>query len=766
MADNKSVKEQQPEREKAFGRRAFLGRSALYGGVTLPLLSGCGNGSSTFFNAEAQEEDADSDDQSGNGNQNSGDDQSGNDGEDNNNDQSGDGSQDGEEEQGFNASGYWQYRSDLSKLELNFDVSTFNADAMPRMNYVLPVAAMLDEAMYWTEGGGKSPLLLQWVREPVEASIGGEEASGIWSNAFGYRLTLNADGTALLEYDGESTDGDGFCGLNRLTANPFLQGVASGDPQSESLVLWSRFSPEEEALVNWSLAEDPLFQRPVQSGTLQALAEKDFCLKVQVSGLQANKQYYYRFEPVTAVDEHNRVQYSLIGRAKTLPVADAALDQLRVAVVSCASYPHGYFNGYRQVARHDDLDYVLHLGDYIYEYPGADAGADNDYADADAISAGRTYDADNRKEIVNLEDYRRRHQHYKEDADLQLLHSRYAFITTWDDHETADNSWDPDGSDTLGGAVNHSESSEGVWETRKSVAVQAYNEWMPITPINDFADPQIYRSFSFGTLAELMILDTRIQGRHQQPNVLTDDYNDPDRRLISEAQEAWLKERLRKSHEAGRTWKLLGQQVMMGQFKIPMASIATGLSDPSALPEALRENFEAFQNRDFFTGNPLDSYQQLVTMAENSKWLEVANTDQWDGYNANRQRIWDYVRDQDIDNLVVLTGDIHTSWAMELVKEPVNPWTETYGVEFVTTSITSPGLVDTKGVLEGALKVYNPHIKYTDLSKHGYLLLTLNPQNTTAEWYHLEDILDRNNNNQSISARYRVAAGSHSLEKA
>ncbi|MBF6057275.1 alkaline phosphatase D family protein [Thiomicrorhabdus heinhorstiae] len=749
MTDKKDFKEFELVQRREYGRRAFLGKSVFFGSAGLPLLSACG-GSSESFSGSLQSETADQTDETDNDQQN-------NDGNQDNDQQD----QTTEDTLGpFEAVGAWVYDPDSTNLELSFEQSNFSQESMPREYYVLPVTALYTDMMYWLENADNNYYLLQWIRSDEAQSAA---MTGVWRNSYGYLLTLEESGKAILQYSGESTEGDGFCGLNRLAKMPFLQGVASGDPQSDSVVLWSRFSQREEVQINWTVADDPFFEGLVQSGTVTALAENDFCTKVLVNGLQSGKRYYYRFETAEMTDEHNRVLYSLTGRCQTLPSADFSLQQLRLAVVSCASYPHGYFNGYRQVAKHNDLDYVLHLGDYIYEYPGADASADNDYADARAIEDGRTYDEDNRKEIVSLQDYRRRHQHYKEDVDLQLLHSRYAFITTWDDHETADNSWDPDGAGELGGAVNHSPSTEGDWESRKFAAVQAYNEWMPIMTIQDFADPQIYRSFSFGSLAELMLLDTRIQGRHQQANVLTDDYNDAERRLISEAQEAWLKERLSKSNQAGRIWKLIGQQVMMGQLRIPMGSIAMGGADLQALPEAFQDYLQDFQNSDFIS-NDLQDYQQLLTVSENSQWLNVANTDQWDGYNANRQRIWDHISQHQIDNVVVLTGDIHTSWAMEMVDDPILT-TETYGVEFVTTSITSPGLADTQGVLEETLKLYNPHIKYTDLSKHGYLLLTLTESETTAEWYHLEDVLDFDNNQQTLAARYRVQQGSHQLEE-
>ncbi len=642
------------------------------------------------------------------------------------------------------AFGRWQYDSESLTLNLQFDASDFPAECEPQTSdgYQYKLRALLGDAMYWlVEDAQGNARLMQWLRTPAAS----EGAAGRWQNGGGYTLTLDEGGALTLTFVSDSSAGEagcagyGFAGVERLPLSPFQQGVASGDPQANSLILWTRDALQQGHRLRYQLAQDPLFETLLQSGEIRPAAESDYTAKVIVTGLAAGQRYYYRFETVDHKDQQGRAFRSLVGRAQTLPASQAAVDSLTFAVVSCSSYPHGFFNAYRQVARHDDLDYVLHLGDYIYEYPGVDASDSNDYGDQQAIDQGRVYPSDNRIEPVSLVDYRRRHQHYKEDADLQLLHSRYAFITTWDDHETTDNSWDPDGKGEGGGAVNH-QNTEGGWEQRKAAGVQAYDEWMPIAPIADARDPQIHRAFSFGTLGELMVLDTRIQGRHRQPNIYSDAYDDPERRLITAAQEEWLKERLSKAQRAGRRWKLLGQQVMMAQLAGP----PTGAGEPPG-------------------------HTPLQPMSP--QWLSVMNTDQWDGYAANRQRIWDHVAAEGIDNLLVLTGDIHTSWAMELVQDPLHYHdpvapTARYGVEFVTPSITSPGLPATQGLLESAVKAANPHIQYANLHRRGYLILTLTPEEAVATWYHVESILERENEQQQQAARYRVAAGSNRLESA
>lgn len=640
----------------------------------------------------------------------------------------------------FSAAGTWHYDDSARELSLVITESDFSAECEPRpdSSQAYTVRAVLSDAMYWlVEDSAGNARLLQWLRAPSPAS----GIEGHWLNAAGYRLTLAQGGTLNLEFSGLKCDGQGFAGANLLALSPFQQGVASGDPQRNSLVLWTRDASMQGTALRWQVATDPLFNNPVQSGEVVAGAANDYTVKIVATGLEPGRRYYYRFDTPQHTDPAGTPYRSMAGRAQTLPAGSP--DSLRFAVVSCSSYPHGFFNGYRQAARHDDLDYVLHLGDYIYEYPGLDPDGSNDYADPEAIAQGRVYRSDNQVEPTILDDYRKRHRRYKEDPDLQLLHSRYAFITTWDDHETTDNSFDPDGSGPGGGAVNH-QSTEGAWEDRKAAGVQAYNEWMPITAIDDVNDPQIHRHFAFGDLAELMILDTRIEGRHRQPNIFFDTYNDPARRLISEAQEAWLKDRLSKAQQAGRTWKIIGQQVMMGHLQGPPL---LGAEQPEEAPS-----------------EPVSP-----------EWANVLNPDQWDGYNANRQRIWEHIKggaegiDVAIDNVVVLTGDIHTSWAMEHVDDPARVNAEPlipvqkYGVEFVTPSITSPGLPDPEGSLTTAVRTYNPHIKYSNLDRRGYMLLELTPDEAVAIWYHLESILERENNNQELAARFAVAVGSRDL---
>lgn len=241
-------------------------------------------------------------------------------------------------------------------------------------------------------------------------------------------------------------------------SSPFLHGVASGDPLADRVVLWTRVTGDADAPaeipVSWVIAEDPALKRIVGAGVTLTSQDVDFTVKIDAEGLKAEKTYYFRFRSLG----HS----SPIGRTKTLPKKDRALERLRLAFASCSNYPYGFFNAYGAIAQRPDLDAVLHLGDYLYEY------ANGEYGDGSAI--GRVPNPD--REIVSLADYRARHAQYKTDPDLQEAHRQHPFIVVWDDHETTNNSW-------RDGAENH-QPEEGDFQARKAAAIQAYFEWMPL----------------------------------------------------------------------------------------------------------------------------------------------------------------------------------------------------------------------------------------------------------------------------------------------
>jgi len=370
---------------------------------------------------------------------------------------------------------------------------------------------------------------------------------------------------------------------------PFYHGVASGDPTAESVIIWTRVTPDIDGPVEveWRVSTDTTFSDTIQSGTFTTDMSRDYTVKVDVQGLQPGTYYFYEF---TALDKN-----SLTGRTKTTPVG--SLDQLRFAVVSCSSYETGYFNAYEKIYERNDIDAVLHLGDYYYEY-----------GSSGVLAGPRSHVPD--YEILALSDYRMRQAQHKLDEDSRVMHQNYPLIAVWDDHETANNSW-------RDGADNHSEGPEGLWVDRKAASMKAYYEWMPIRQPDTEDYYRLWRKFNYGDLADIYMLDTRIYDRDIQTD--SEGHGDPERRLIGPDQMAWLQAEMTASTAK---WQVIGQQVMMGPLVIP---------------------------------NPL-TQEILITL----------NNDQWDGYRPERERLFDFIVDNEIDNMVVLTGDIHTQWAMDL----------------------------------------------------------------------------------------------------
>jgi len=464
----------------------------------------------------------------------------------------------------------------------------------------------------------------------------------------------------------------------------FKHGIASGDPLPDGIILWTRVTGDGSAPLDaeWEVAEDPEMTKRVASGTAHTDADHDFTVKVDVRGLQPGRTYYYRFRALGGA--------ARIGRTRTAP--SGATPRLRLAMVSCASYAHGYFHGYRALATHLDLDAVIHLGDYIYEY------GDGEYGDV------RGYQPPT--EILTLADYRTRHAHYKGDPDLQEIHRQHPFITIWDDHETANDSYKD-------GAENHSPEREGSFADRKAAARHAYNEWMPI---REQTEDRIFRKLAFGDLVDLVMLDTRLYGRTKQPGGIigAPPLPDPTRTLLGDEQAAWMEDQLKTSTAR---WKLLGQQVMVGN---------------------------------------------LITQ----KGKELANLDQWHGYPESRTRLLNFFRDSGVKDIIVLTGDIHSSWANELVIDPNDPQLYdpatgkgSLAVEFVTPGITSPGIPEVfLGIIEQT-RPLNPHIRFVEPSHRGFVILDITPERVQAAWHLFDDITQPEPATPKFSAGWSVKAG-------
>jgi alkaline phosphatase D len=505
--------------------------------------------------------------------------------------------------------------------------------------------------------------------------------------------------------------------LDRASAGAavFQHGVASGDPLHDRVILWTRVTPPgaaTSAKVDYQVALDPDFNRIVAQGSVRTGADRDFTVKVDVTRMRAQTTHYYRFTALGA--------QSPVGRTRTLP--RGAAPRLRMAVVSCSNHAYGYFNAYARVAERADLDLVVHLGDYLYEY------GNNEYGSARPTEPAT--------EILTLTDYRTRHAQYKRDADLQAVHRQHPFIAIWDDHEIANDAY-------VDGAQNHTEGTEGTWAGRVAVALQAYYEWMPVRVTDPSDLRKNYRSFRYGDLLELFMLEERLTGRSRQlpmsplPPPLyagftqTGDFTDPSRTLLADAEQAWLANGLRRSDAR---WKFLGQGVMFGQLK--------GVGTANAAGGGI-----------------------------------FLNADQWDGYQPARDRVYDVLKGdathRPVRNVVVLTGDIHSSWAADLTQDPNNPDPANGGydagtgegsraVEFVGTSVTSPGLDDPNGAITGLLHAVNPHFKYIELTRRGYMLVDVTPQRVVCEWWYVDTVASPSNV-QSFGAAFEVGAGTQHL---
>lgn len=513
----------------------------------------------------------------------------------------------------------------------------------------------------------------------------------------------------------DSNTGNG--GATPPGGNQFLHGVASGDPLANAVLLWTRVTPAGNAAVSvdYVVATDPALANVVRRGSASTDASRDYTVKVDADGLQPGTTYYYRFSAPGG--------QSPVGRTKTLPTGDTG--NLRIAVSSCASLAHGFFNAYRRIAERADLDLVVHLGDYIYEY------GNGQYGDL------RSYEPPT--EAITLADYRARHAQYKRDADLQEVHRQHPMVAIWDDHEVANDAWS-------GGAQNHTEGVEGSWSARVAAALQAYYEWMPVRVTDPANLKRNNRSLALGNLADLIMLEERFNARSQQalptadinvstivttgPFTQSGAFTDPARQMLGVEEEDWLGARLRGS---GAKWKLVGQGVMFAPLK----------ARPGVLPDG-----GAF-----------------------------LNPDQWDGYQPARDRVFGILKGgaaaPAVGNVVILTGDLHSAWAADLTQDPNNsnvaqggydPDTGagSHAVELITTSITSPAIDDERGAIAAALKLVNPHFKYIELDKRGYMLLDIDANRVVAEWWYVDTVTGRSGN-QAFGRAVQVLAGTNRL---
>lgn len=530
----------------------------------------------------------------------------------------------------------------------------------------------------------------------------------------------------------------------------FEHGVASGDPTESSVILWTRVSRTNfrdihddeqlsgiaDANVSWRVATDESFTNVVNSGSTTVGSETDFTLKVDAQNLQSNTKYFYQF----TVGPNS----SVVGKTKTLP--SGTVDRVKLAVVSCSNYASGYFNVYKEIAQMGDLDAVIHLGDYIYEY------ADSGYGSLRKLEPTH--------ELINLADYRMRHALHKKDSNSQQMHASLPMIAVWDDHEVANDTW-------ISGAENHDATTEGNFAARKASAIKAYFEWMPIRPVTPGVDSRVYRQFKFGDLVNLLMLDTRQAGRDQQlsyASFLTADGSfdaekfqtelaSTTRTMLGAEQITWLKESLSSSIE---TWQVLGSQVLMMKNNLPSAVL---LPDPLAPLVEFTEYGQiatAFQTYSFFLGNGVDNDKdsmlaaglteeqwQLATNPEKTKYLDTSaypfipyNLDAWDGYYYEREEI--YATSKALNkNLIVLSGDTHNAWAGRLVDQS----NEVVGIQYATASVSAPGFDSTLNYDLQTVRATEPGVvqivddlDYINMREKGVMVVTFTPEAAQAEW--------------------------------
>ncbi len=509
---------------------------------------------------------------------------------------------------------------------------------------------------------------------------------------------------------------------------PFYHGVASGDPLSDRVILWTRVTHdfEGDVSVSWDVATDKFMKNIIKTGNITTNQDKDYTIKIDVDGLNSATTYYYQFT------DNLTGKKSIIGRTRTSPTEndENTINHLRFAMVSCVNYQWGYFNALERIAEREDLDAVIHLGDYFYEY------SDNYYTHPKLNS--RKHQPS--KETVELADYRLRFSQYRLDPMLRKVHQQHPMIATWDDHESANDSW-------IGGAQNHNTATEGNWEDRVQSSVNAYNEWMPIRTTEN--KKNIYRSFNYGNLVEIIMLETRLSGREEpmgtkggaNNEVDTLKWQDPNRTMLGQTQFNWLANLLLTSKAK---WKFIASSIMM----VPIPP-------------------------------------QLIT-----------NMDSWDGYPAEREKLCQLIKENNIKNVGILSGDFHMSFASNVLSvlpqnlANYNPVTAdgTAAFEFTTPSVSSanlneqdsltlPGIGVIKPLamelpersqvallLENQVVTSVPWIKYMNSDQHGYVVLDVTPNKTQADWFLMEDILNINDK-ENFSKAFFVDENSNKLNE-
>lgn len=529
---------------------------------------------------------------------------------------------------------------------------------------------------------------------------------------------------------------EGGIAPGELKNSGFDTGVASFDPTSTGVIIWTRYSGNIDAEITWEISRNSNFSNVLRRGKVSASANNDFTVAIDVQDIPSNTKYYYRFYNLATKE------ISVVGETITLPSKTDSVSDVKLAVVSCSNFPAGLFNVYGAVAK-SEADVVVHLGDYIYEYAPGQYGT-NPYTN----QLGRTHKP--AKEILNLDDYRERYRQYRGDKNLQLAHQKKPFICVWDDHEFANDTY-------KSGAENH-QPDEGDFELRKKAAFQAYSEYIPLKTGKDL---RIYRSFHFGNIVSLYMMDTRVIARDKQLEYsdyldtagnfdqvkFKTAFLDSNRKLIGNEQMTWLGSQI---NTDGAKWKVLGQQILMTKMMVPaelLMLLNQILAEIKKLGSAQPATMQALQN----------TIGQLIVIKERYKKQDPAltpqeitritttlpyNLDAWDGYFMEREQLYSLLGGK---NIVVLAGDTHNAWLGKLT----NAQGKVMGTELACSSVSSPGLEGYLGItsdptqaiaLAQAFSVLIDDLEYANLYKRGYLHVKFTQGDTVAEWRFVDNV--------------------------
>ncbi|WP_454046803.1 alkaline phosphatase D family protein [Chryseobacterium sp. Marseille-Q8038] len=517
----------------------------------------------------------------------------------------------------------------------------------------------------------------------------------------------------------------------------FESGVASFDPSATGIIIWTRYSKGTDAEITWEISKNSNFSDVVRRGQTNAAAVNDFTIAVDVQNISSNTKYYYRFYNIKTKE------VSVTGETLTLPSKSDAVSEVKMAVVSCSNFPAGLFNVYGAIAK-SEADVVVHLGDYIYEYAPGQYGT-NPYTNP----LGRAHQP--AKEILNLSDYRERYRQYRGDKNLQLLHQKKPFICVWDDHEFANDTY-------KSGAENH-QPNEGDFQARKMAAFQAYSEYIPLKTGKDM---RIYRSFNFGNIVSLYMMDTRVIARDKQMEYsdyldntgnfnqlqFKTDFLSTSRKLIGNEQMSWLSSQIN-----GDTakWKVLGQQILMTKMMVPaellmllnqiLAEIKQHGSAQPATMQALQNTITQLiiLKTRYKQQDPTLTAQEIARITTTLPY----NLDAWDGYFMEREQLYSLLAGK---NVVVLAGDTHNAWLGKLT----DAQGKFIGTELACSSVSSPGLEGYLGIssdptkaieLAQAFSLLIDDLEYANLYKRGYLHVKFTAGSSVAEWRFVDNVI-------------------------